>query len=58
MSDQVGNQNVGFLMTRLICSPGFEDPGAPEEIPEKERRERVEGSERESEEGKGSTRES
>ena len=20
MSDQVGNQNVGFLMTRLICS--------------------------------------
>ena len=22
MSDQVGNQNVGFLMTRLICFPG------------------------------------
>ena len=21
MSDQVGNQNVGFLMTRLICMP-------------------------------------
>ena len=23
MSDQVGNQNVGFLMTRLICSPKY-----------------------------------